>query len=367
METHSPKKPTLQPDNPSKSTHKHPLFELLEQIKEIPWTSLWNFALALGGFFLITYFASIGFLPDLDLQAAAGTVVAVAIIGLFLVVNLGFGLLLPTLFIRADDEGKKALQTAESLTGVVFAFAILVVFAQFDEWSRVLFLAIWLVLLLVAGLCAVYFFSSTRTLTDVLYFFPVVVLWGVWAASFPMLFYALLTSQSGRSESHDYLYLFLFPLLFAVISLVVAELPKPQRIAGRIVALIAVVWLLSVLSNRPAFVPQTVVSLLGLSVQQSSVTLIVSEAGCHTANLILEGAPCTGDPVAKLGRVSGVKIISRIGAQVVIDWKPVAASGTATVNAVGKEVWRRVVLRKEDVVSWAYDSPKLHTAQQPKP
>jgi hypothetical protein len=363
-----PQSPEIQSEDKTKPSDKNQLAELLDQVKEIPWMSLWNLALVVGGLLLITYFASIGFLPDLDLKAIAGTVAGVAIIGLFVVVLLGMGLILPTLFLSATDDRNKWLQIAEPLLGICLAYLVLLSFTPVEMWQLLLGWGVFGLLLLGIFLYKIYYFPNTVNRINVFLLFGAVGLWGIWALAFPMLDYSFLANHSEQNEWLEYLHMFLFPLLFAVISLVVAKLPKHQRAGGRFGASIAAVVLMGVASNRPVFIPQAAVAALGLSVQHSSVTLVLSETGCSTANLMLEGKSCIHDQATKLGYLSGAKIISRIGAQVVIDWKPANTSGTTATptlttasiatDVVRKEIWRRAVFRKEDVISWAYDVPK---------
>lgn len=357
------------PQGETKPSEKTQLTELFDQIKAIPWTSIWSLALAIGGLFLIVYFCSIGFLPDLDLKAIAGTVVGVAVVGLFVVAVLGMGLLLPTLVLNPVDTTKKGYQFSQAVVGIVCAFAVLLNASYDHDYKMRAWFAIVIASIL---LCAwlTYHPSKKLTLAEFIVMGAKEVLWGSWALMIPMLYYVSLAHQRDSGSWVEWLLLLAFPAMFALLSIVIASLPEQQRGSARLIASVVAVFFLGLLSNRPALVSQATIAALGLSVERQPVTLVLSETGCNSVNLLLDGKPCSLDVVSKLGSLSNVKIISRIGAQVVVHWKPASkpvAKTSVTASTTTSDNWLRAILRKEDVISWAYDYQMQKKEEQSKP
>ena len=335
--------------------------ETFQQLKAIPWAAFWSLALATGGLFLISYFASIEYLPDLKIEDLTGTIAAVAVVGMFVIVIVGFGLTLPVLFLKPDRALNKFYVPSQAALGVVTAFAFFVNSA-FDYgyrdcgWVAILIGSITACILLTycCFLKQQWRYEIARTILSV-------VSWAAWAAVMPMFFYAATAHQNGDGEWAAWVKLFLFPALFACVSIMLASLPDSQKGGFRLATALAAMVLLSLFANRPALVPQMVVAALGLSADRKPVTLVLTESGCNATNLLLEGKPCTFDAATKLGSLLNARVVSRIGTQFVIHWQPLALSGTkpiATAGAVVDERWRRAILKKDDVVSWAYDYSK---------
>ncbi len=63
--------------------------------------------MAVGGLFLAVFFVSIEYLPDFDLQSMTGVIACVAIVGTFLVLFFGFGLIAPAFVLRPISAQKK--------------------------------------------------------------------------------------------------------------------------------------------------------------------------------------------------------------------------------------------------------------------
>jgi hypothetical protein len=335
--------------------------ELLEQIKNTPWVGIWNLALATGGLLLVVFFGAINFLPDLDLKALAGTLASVAAIALFLVGFLGAGLMLPTLYIDLAGSQDGRIRFFEALLGIFVAFALLVNGINQSEWATQILIAIFVVPILACMAIVQYSVKGVfrKQLESVGAIAGSTLLWAIWALTIPMFYYALLVHGEGISDWEAYFLLFSFPVIFAMMSITVAKLPKANRASGRAVACVLAVLLFGFLARHPAFISQTTVSALGLSVETRPVTLVLTESGCHTVNLALEEVSCALTNDTKLGKWTDVRLISRIGAQVLLHWQ--------SKKTTSPEVWRRVVLRKEDVLSWSYEYGPLPKSKKSSP
>ena len=328
--------------------------ETFEQLKAIPWAALWSLALATGGLFLVSYFASIKHLPDLKIEDLTGTILAVAVVGMFVVIFIGYGLILPILFLKPGRSFGYVLSKAAM--GTATAIAIFLNLALDLPCKGLVWAAIPMVSI-AACIWHAHYFSKQSWFSETAITVFHVGSWALWALMVPMLYYGSIASQNEDSDLTTWLMLFLAPALFAVVSVILSSLPDSQRKGFQLAAAVGSVVLLSVIANSPAFIPQTVIALLGLSVDRKPVTLVLTESGCNAANLLLDGKPCTFDSGTKLGSLLDVRIVSRVGAQVVVHWQH-GMNLTATVCAATNNNWRRTILKKDDVVSWAYDYGK---------
>jgi MFS family permease len=335
------------------------LKEFFEQLRAIPWGSFWSLSLAIGGLLLLSFFSSIEYLPDLDINSIASTVAGVAVVGVFIVLIIGFGLTLPTLFTDANDvskENKKHLLW-QAVAGVFLAFCALVYVAFFREygWGWLVLLSI----LLAASLWLSCRSKSVLSLSSFVLNLFKELAWAAWTLVVPMFYYKALAVEK-EDIWLELFFLFLIPLSFAFLSLALAFIPKDKRTAWRFAAAIGAVFFLAFVTHRPAFVSQASVAVLGLSIERQPVTLVLTEAGCNSINLLFNLRPCSFDKTMKLGSLSHVKVMSRIGGQYVIHWRPEqnakGAQGTKE-SATDDDNWRRAILRKEDVLSLAYDLP----------
>lgn len=339
------------------NTEQHPpkqsqLAEFFEQLNAIPWVSFWSLSLTIGGLLLLSYFSSIEYLPDLDVSAISLTIVGIAAIGTFIVLILGFGLILPTLYVDAsDDKKQKFYLVVQAIAGISLGVSVISFFSYSFEkkiwaWSILLFL-----------FSVVSAFTKKRPV--LLNFFKNLgreVLWGTWAITGPLLYYKIL-APGGEKDWMETLSPYLFTFVFAMVSILLAYVSAKSRAVARFIAAICAVFGLSMAVQRPALVSQASVAALGLS-QRNPVTLVLTESGCNSANLLLVEKPCVFDRETKLGTFEGVRIISRIGSQFVVHWHHQEASSTDSnrhrLND-DDQVWHRVILKKSDVVSWAYD------------
>jgi hypothetical protein len=327
---------------------------MIEQVKDIPWASIWSLVLAIGGLILVLFFSSIGFLPDLDIEALAGVIASIAIVGLYFLIMLGTGFILPTLFIKLDAPAHKAIHKATVLLEAFLGIAIgggLVLNAAYPTHCSAIYgiLIGVLPILLCYGIAfwkvrPEYISRGSKSVAKVF-------AWGFWSLMIPMFSYVQLTERK-ETEWIDIVIFLLFPVAFAVVSILIACQPVKKQLILRPIAAIVSVIALSFFVSRPALVSHAAVAILGLSVDQKDVAVVLSEAGCNAANAMLGQQACVVDKDAKLGALHKARIVSRIGSQMVVRWQPVPAK--AAGDAV-EQAWRRAIFKKEDVIGWAYD------------
>lgn len=336
--------------------------ESLELLKSIPWVSLWSLSLVVGGLLLLGYFSSIEYLPDIDLQSISMTVVGVAVVGLYVVFVIGLGLILPTLFLDGSvgtDKRARLHLVLQAAIGILAAFLILInVFYEYP-YKQFGWFATFVLFIAACGLLVL----NSGEKTKFSYFMQIIMKgsgWGCWALMIPMLFYRVIIG-SNDPEWVTIIGLLAFPILFGSLSIIVAMMPPQKRVAAQFAAGVIAVFLLGSIAQRPALVSQITVAMLGLSIKDR-VTLVLTEMGCNSVNMLLDGRPCMFDIDKKLGNLSDVRLVSRIGSQFVIHWRPTnttaVLSGEFNANADDDRNWRRAILKKEDVISWAYDFNK---------
>lgn len=85
----SPKRPfqryaALYRVEPNLQTETKPISgmrSVLLALKDLPIATVWTVVLALGGVQLLVFFATVGFVPNIDLKAAASLLAATALLG----------------------------------------------------------------------------------------------------------------------------------------------------------------------------------------------------------------------------------------------------------------------------------------------
>ncbi|MDI9333869.1 MAG: hypothetical protein QM533_05790 [Cytophagales bacterium] len=351
---------------------KSEIVKIFAQLSAIPWSSIWGLALAVGGIFLLIYFASIGFLPDLELKDLMGTIAAVALVGIFFVAIVGGSLMLPTVYLNVESNSAKFTAFFQAGLGLLLPFFIILNASFESRYRNECWWAIGITTIVLLFLIS-YRSVKRFSLNDLFLTSISVGLWAFWVLAIPMLLCLSILQQSNQEDWLVICMLFLFPAMFALFSIAVASSPAHRRGLALLFCVIFAIVFLSHLSRRPALVPQAAITMLGLSVDREHVTIILTENGCNSVNLALknDGKPCALDATAKLGALPDARIISRIGSQIVTHWRPLKLPVTARTDAQlfaalkdGKnEIWQRIVLRKADAISWAYDynkPPKEH-------
>lgn len=346
----------------------------LKLLKELPLIPLWNLILALGGLSLIVFFASTEFLPDLDLKSLVAVFAALACVALYLVASIGLGMVLPSLYIKADANlptRKRVLYIVEAMLGIVGLITFVVAFFSSSKdasyWITVggftvACLALTCAALLLAkkddaagsGLEFAWIFTKTSLLHS--------VLWGGWSLFLPTLLFLWLRPRD-LSNSEELLGLIVFPAVLAIISLVIAIQSSERRIFATVVAAAISVFYLGLLTGRPALLPHLSVALLGLSLPDKPATIIVSETGCAAFNATVGHDLCKKSPDSSLGVIKDVRIVSRIGAQFLLHVLP-KGSSSETSRSAEPTLWTRAVLRKQDVIAWSYEYGTAKRASQ---
>lgn len=320
---------------------------IYRQIKALSWKSFWSLSLAVGGLFLAAFFVSIEYLPDFDLQSLTGVIACVALVGTFLVMFVGLGLIAPAFVLRPIPGQKKWAALIESMFGVASAFALFCMIGFSDQlaWYAWTGFAV-----LTASLCVgtVYFCApvaddGNRAKAWVYSFFRI-LFWAVWVLLNPILLSSILLQNRGEGWLIAYSMVLLLALTYTIISQALVFASDNLRKIGIPLAAVFSALYLAIYSSQPAFFPHVAVSALGLSLDRQSAVLVVSPRVCSAVNIGIGAHPCTYDKQADAGRISDVYIISRIGTELLARWK----------HSEDESTWQRLILKKEDVIFWTY-------------
>jgi hypothetical protein len=125
----------------SRNLKKSQFSEVINQLKSIPWASIFNLALASGGLMLLVFFSSIEYMPDFDIKTLLSVLLGVSVVGLALILIMGLFFLMPYFFIveNAKDKLKDQLlkdQLFFAFVGIICSF-IAVVMLSFGIWEDI--------------------------------------------------------------------------------------------------------------------------------------------------------------------------------------------------------------------------------------
>jgi hypothetical protein len=285
--------------------------DVLKNLDLIPWKSIWATTLSLGGILILIHLTSIRYLPDFDIQTIVGTFAAVAIVGLASTLVIGFSLILPALFMKdiPSDNRLKGMELA-----VIGILACYIIYGSPTNESA----AFWLLMLFAASLVALTLLNLMRAgETPGWSIFLTTVGWLLWACVFPALFVTALDANSYSSTWRTG-----FPALVAAWGcVVIVFFIKQARIMSRgkwLLGVIGAVYILGMLTNQLSFFAQIPIRLLGLSDDSSNLIVVVTPSACAATNIAAERVICVLDTENNLGKLSNVKIISRIGNQILL-------------------------------------------------
>ena len=310
---------------------------------------------------LILFFASIEFLPDLDLKSLAVVFAALAAICTFILSFIGLGMVLPSLYFPSDRALKcfeKIFYLFEAGSGIFTSLMLVLLFyggADDRAYSVTL-----MVMIAGSALCFLGTIFSAKhfeipiTWGQIILSLLRISCWGLWCLCLPTLF--MLTLGSNRwSTWQELLYLVMYSSTLAVVSLAVAVQDKSKRLLATLTASFISVILLGVIVKRPTFVQHAAVGLLGISMPNIPARLVLTEVGCETINALANREICI--PVGKsgLGRAADVRIISRLGAQFLLHVKSEPPTQCLSNEQDDFKKWTRVALQSKEVLAWSYE------------
>jgi hypothetical protein len=326
-------------------------------LKEIPTLAIWNIVLAIGGTILVMFFGSIGFIPDFDIQSLLGTIAAIAGVTVFVILYLGYCLLLPAWSfsipkIRSPLAAK--FYGSELVLGVSVSYiAMLGLVIAFGEYK--LEIAVALVFAVLIAIVFAVLILKTRKDIGVQKLTEVMeaslrriswrLMWWFWWAFFFILF--LMLMETGEKPiMQSILFMFLLPVVFGMFSIGINALPLKQKCWLTLFGSVFGIVFLGLAINNTTVLPRAAVYWLGLSSGEKEVTLVLSESGCNAVNASTEESYCELDTDTKQGVIEGARIESRIGLQFVIHVKSIDS----------KEKDHRIIIPKEHVIAWSYEN-----------
>jgi hypothetical protein len=376
-------------------------FVWIEFLKAVPWASIWNVVLAIGGLILLMFFLSIGFLPDLDLKGVTTLVAAVAVVGLLLVAYLGYVLWFPSFMYGALTSMEVRKLTTkrillESVSGTLITMFIVLILNGNDGFNlgttllrtSGCFLALMLVVYLIWSWSRQHLIDeiavisvskdfqgdpeikfSANPLAAIKQFVlgklrPVekqlsvvklmasslarILGWFAWTIIPTLLFIGMAKPKTGYLGG-----LFdLFLLLLVLIVPVVAGLAIREQIGQKVIAgfCLGVMFLFGIYLNRPFFISEIVMEFFGLT-SRESVVMALDEQGCAAVNAQVKHTPCKFEAVSKLGKLNDARLVSRVGLQTVLEFAPESRPLLGD-----KAIRTRVILKSTSLISWSYSN-----------
>jgi hypothetical protein len=359
---------------------------VLQALKDLPVATMWTVVLALGGVQLLVFFATVGFVPNIDLKAAASLLAATALLGVGVVAMIAVMFALPSVVLAVSfpvPTGNRQIiqHILESVLGVMGMPILIVAVSIAQSPSIHLDNASWhltaLILVSMVLACCYLFLvevgetsgakKSARERFEE-YFNAMLRISGWFAWSACVGFITALLLRSGEMSAF-YATFLVFPLVIALSSILLFAFSGKRRWI-KIAALgICSVVLHSVVTGQPTWFIHATIERLGYSYGSQLMRVVLNESGCAIVNMAFDStapkppvvapsaATCVFDAERKMGVVQA-RITSRIGSPYVLeipekDESKVGSGVSGTARAL---VARRVLVRAEDVLTWLYDS-----------
>lgn len=349
---------------------------LLDYAVDNPVKTMSVTVLTYGGLLLLVYFARISFLPDVNLDALASVLYAVALVGLLLAGYTAGTLVLPGLFLGVARDGNPAVKDSHVVAvaaAVAVAWSLLVASILYG-WNG------WL-LIAAAGLlvlCVVWKWERTRQAEQrreglaMAFWTSAALSWVLWAGPvcaalvlMPLTFLSILGLNGDLQFSDDRSVLFALSAAALSIAGAAALLGKTESHRRLPLALVLAPFLLfstSLLTKSFSSISVISVNKLGLG-EQHFVRAVVSGKTCKVVNQTLGQNVC--DPQAEDDAptaICPVVLRSRIGSQVLLEFASLAAQSNKGGDGI-RLVWKtpgkdepsfaRVVLPKEQLLTWS--------------
>lgn len=320
-------------------------------LRQTPWGTVVLLSLGVAAWLLLMQVASVQYLPSLDVGAWLGLVVLAWGAALWVVLLPLWALYLPVHLLDGPSVISPWRGTLVAMAGLLLAALVLWV----GVWGLAPIYAAFgvFVLWVLMGLRA----SMVRlNLRHGLFVFAhdtlEVLMWALWGC-LPWLTWC----ASGRTAQPQILQALTWvPLTAGLLALALAHVPavlapRLRTLAWMLCMALALAWL-----SRPAVFGQWANGMLGWSVQNRPVTLVLTEAGCNAANSALDKRVCWYDPFARQGVVRQVRMVSHQGDQVVVQMNHAQHKLYLSDAELQGMPWRRMVLQRSALIAWAHEA-----------
>jgi MFS family permease len=338
--------------------------------------ALWNISLLIGALIFIIYFASIGFMPEIDVTASVTLLTVSAITGAWLLISISLALVAPSYVwakwtiphealksLWSDEEGKHSPWRAAlwfSLPLIGFIGGVFFVLVVGQQWGTVSFWGGAAISLIVAGVLlwirlpdhldwkqkgkALGIFSVSF-LSSVFAFVPLILLVGIFIGA------------STDPHLHDYAVVFALLSLFIILWFNAVVLTFKPSSLQYIVVMAMLIFLFLLPLQGFTYIPKRVMNAYQFGFIPAS--LVLDDVGC----MILRGHMSLGEPLPPEDKVSQTKtcwisdvtIHSRLGS---IYYVQMNRSDNTPVC---------LTIPNQHVLSWSIGKPKEGTIWPPKP
>ncbi len=322
----------------------------LHSLRQTPWPAVLLLSLGVAAWLLLMQVAAFQYLPSLELGTWLGLALLAWGAGLWLVLLPLWALLMPAQLLDGPSVASPWRGTVVAVAGLLLAALVLWV----GVWGQAPIYAafgVFVVLVLIGVRAAMVKLNLRHGLFILAHDGLEVLMWALWG-SLPWLAW----SVSGQGVSASTVQaLAAVPLVLALGVVALAHVPQVlqprwRALAWLLVVVLGVAWL-----SRPAVFGRWAQGMLGLSVQHTPVTLVLTDAGCNAANNALDKRVCWYDPIARQGIVRNARIVSHHGDQLVVQMNHSLRKGCLSEQELQGALWRRMVLKRQELIAWGQD------------
>lgn len=322
-------------------------FSWLAGLRSAPWSALHFLSWGLAALLLLLYRGSVQALPVDEWSDWLGLAVLAWGSAWWLVLVCAWAWVMPQGLLDGPSVTSPWRGTVVALAGLALAALLLWV----GVWGQATVYAafgFFVVLVLIGVRATLIKLNLRHGLFIVAHDALEVGMWALWAC-LPWL----LWEATGRAfDAQALKTLAGVPLVLAVVVLALAHVPQVLQARLRMLTLVlglalGVAWL-----ARPAVFGVWAQGVLGAPAQSLPVTLALTDAGCNALNTALERRVCWYDPQVRHATVRYVRMVSFKGDEVVLQFHPSLRSQCLEPKDLASTAWRRVALRKQEVISW---------------
>ena len=322
----------------------------LKNLRQTPCPAVLLLSLGVAAWLLLMQLSAVQFMPAMDVGGWLGLLLLAWGAGLWLVLLPLWALWMPTQLLDGPSVASPWRGSVLAKAGLLLAALVLWV----GVWGLAPIYAAFGVFVLLV-LMAVRAGMVRLNLRHGLFIFAhdalEMLMWALWG-SLPWLAWR----AGGQSVSVQTVQsLAWVPLLSGALVVGLAHVPAVLQPRMRILLCLMAVVLGVAWLSRPAVFGRWANGMLGLSVQNTPVTLVLTDAGCNAANNALDKRVCWYDPIARQGMVRNARIVSHHGEQVVVQMNHALRKNCLTDEQVQATVWKRMVLRRSELIAWAQD------------